>query len=476
MTKHGFLFRLGAIKIALLLPWILLSTSPAWATDSSDSTLPSATNQEINETQPIDAESFWKEKFDFRGVLRQETAFRVGSPKDFSKIKQYVELNFKFLFNDTIHLKFGGRAWYDAIYDLTDQFPSDVDNQMKKEVALRDAYIDIYAKNVQIRLGHQQIVWGDALALFVADVVNPKDLREFILPPFDYVRLPIWSLDLRWFFLSNATLEIVATPDQTISKLALPGADFSFFPAPNQTFTVGPLLPGVPIEVLSEKAPASFKNWNGGGRITFLAHGWDFSWLYYNTISHLPGIFKTLAIDTTTGHPVLLLNPVHQRQQDFGFTFTKGVKSSILRGEFVFTKNVLFNSNDVLFNQGVTKGNLFSYVIGFDTTLGGKVDMISEFQQQVVVGDTSNISKPSVDSWIALRFETGFLDETLIPEIVFVVGLRKGDTLIRPRINFLVTDSIMLSWGADIFTGPRDTLYGQFRDSSRIYMDTQWSF
>ncbi|HEX5033342.1 MAG TPA: hypothetical protein VFW62_02575, partial [bacterium] len=74
------------------------------------------------ESQP----SFWKERFSYSGVLRQETAVRVGSEPGFSKIRQFGEMSFKFRFNDTIHLKFGGRGWYDAAYDVTDHYPPDV--------------------------------------------------------------------------------------------------------------------------------------------------------------------------------------------------------------------------------------------------------------------------------------------------------------------------------------------------------------
>lgn len=446
----------------------------------------SGRTEETVETAPApslttEKKSFWKDKFQFSGVLRQETAFRVVESdqffRNFSKIKEYVELDFKFLFNDTIHLKIGGRAWYDAVYHLTDQYPADVDDQMSKEIALRDFYLDIFGPKLHARLGHQQVVWGEALAQFFADVVNPLDLREFILPNFDYIRLPIWAVNLKYFFLPNATLELVASPDQTVSKLALPGADFSFFPSQGESFEVAPLIPGIGTTLLSDKTPPlSIKNWNGGGRITFLTHGWDLSWLFYTTTAHLPAVFKTLAINLQTGQPTILLNRIHNRIYDFGFTFSKEVANSIVRGEFVFTKDRYFNGEDVLFSLGVVKSNAFRYVLGFDTVLGGKVDMVSEFQQQVITGDPDDIADPIVDSWIALHFETGFLDEKLLPELTFVAGLRRGDTLIRPRLSFLVTPAIMLSWGADIFTGPGNTLYGQFDDASRVYMNTQWSF
>ncbi|MDX1386563.1 MAG: DUF1302 family protein, partial [bacterium] len=240
MNKLGPLSLTFKVVVFSML-WTLYSLVPALSQASEKTGTPK--EEKVEETLPTEKESFWKERFSYEGVLRQETAFRLGSPKNFSKIKQFFKIDLKFDFNDTVKMKIGGRAWYDAVYDLTDQYPSDVDQQMRSEIALRDAYLDFFAGEVQIRLGHQRVVWGEALAQFFADVVNPRDLREFILPTFDYIRLPIWAIDLRWFFLPNATLELIATPDQTVDKLALPGADFSFFPAPGTTFQTFPFIP-----------------------------------------------------------------------------------------------------------------------------------------------------------------------------------------------------------------------------------------
>jgi uncharacterized protein DUF1302 len=413
--------------------------------------------------------SFWKDKFQYEGTLRQETAFRLGEPKNFSKIKEYADFNLKFLFNDHVHLKLGGRAWFDAVYVLTDQFPPDVNSNMEKEVILRDAYLDFFLPKVNIRLGHQQIVWGEALGQFFADVVNPLDIREFFLPSFDYIRSQIWAMDLRYFFLPNATLELVATPDQNMDKLALPGSDFAFF--------IPPATPGFQQILLPDDPPASnFKNWNGGGRISYLTHGWDFSWLFYTSPRHFPVFFKSLVVSNTTT-PEIQLQPRHPRTNDYGFTVTKGVKSSVLRGEFVYSTGGFFNASDITVNQGVVQRNLLRYMLGFDTTLGGKVDMNAEFQQQLIFGNTADLADPNLQTWLLLRFEYGFLNEKLIPELLFIVELNSGvNSYIGPRLSYHPKPSITLTWGADVFLGPPDTFYGEFQQKSRAIMYTQWKF
>ena len=407
--------------------------------------------------------------FQYDGALTQTTAYRVADPQNFSMIKEMARMDLHFKFNEVLQMKIGGRAWYDAVYDLTSQYPPEVNNFMRKEATVRDAYLDILTPKVNIRLGNQQIVWGESLSQFYADVVNPRDLRYFLIPTHEYIRIPIWAMDLRYFFTPNATWEVVVSPDQSVDKLAPQGADFAFhIPDPPPGFTQT-LLP-------ANKPDTNFKSWNVGTRITLLAKGWDLSWLFYTSPDFFPTLFKTVVVDPVTGVPDIQLTPTNRRIYNYGFTYSKNIRSSVFRGEFVVTQGRLFEAQNIAVQNGVIKKNNLRYVLGFDTTFGRKVDFNAEFQQSVIFGDLTNVATPSLDEWIVLHFETGFFDEKLVPELSFVVGLRLGDTYIAPRINYYVVPSIRLTWGADIFTGSQDGLYGEFSHASRVLMETEWSF
>jgi hypothetical protein len=415
-------------------------------------------------------EMTWAEEvFEYDGDLTQTTAYRVGDPKNFSMIKQMARLNLQFNFNEHLKMRIGGRAWYDAVYDLTDQFPQSVNDNMRKELVPRDVYLDILTDKVNIRLGHQQIVWGESLSQFFADVVNPRDLRYFLIPDHEYIRSQIWALDVRYFFAPNATWEVVVSPDQSVDKVAPQGADFAFrIPPPPPGFTQT-LLP-------ANRPSTDFTSWNVGTRFTLLVKGWDLAWLFYTSPDLFPTLFKTVVVNPTTGVPDIQLTANNPRVYNYGFTFSKGIRSSVLRGEFVVTQGRFFDANDVFMSQGVVKKNNLRYMLGFDTNLGGKVDMNVEFQQSVIFGETNNLAVPAVDEWIVMHFETGFFDQKLIPEISFAVGLRLGDTYIAPRINYFVIPSVRLTWGADVFTGSQEGLYGEFSHASRVLMETEWSF
>lgn len=444
-----------------LLPWLsaLLLVFPGAA---------GAAEEAVPESAPAERPSFWRDNFQYSVELRQETAFRIASPRNFSKIRQFVKAETKFTFNDHLKMKLGGRAWYDAVYDLTDQYPPDVRDSLRKEITIRDAYLDIAAPKLNIRIGNQQIVWGEALGQFFADVVTPKDLREFFLPSFEDVRIPIWALDLQYSFLPGWTLEAVLSPDMSVNKFAPPGADFAFF--------IPPPPPGVNQVLLPDDKPQTdFKHWNGGLRFSYLVKGWDLAWFYYTSPDHVPALFKTLGVDAA-GTPTVTLDPKHKRVHHLAATFNKSIgDAAVLRGEFVYTIGRFFNAQNIALDNGVVRRDQFRYVVGFDYSLG-EFDMNAEFQQQAIFGPTANVADDILDTWVFLRFEHEFLDAKLVPELIFIVGIPEGDTQVSPRLHYRVTPGVTLTWGADIFSGPPDTLYGEFDRSDRVFMNTSWKF
>lgn len=417
----------------------------------------------------VSTRSWWDDNFIFTGEVRQETAVRLSNPQNFSKLKEMLKLNMKFVFNDHYKLKIGGRAWVDAVYDLTNQYPKPVVGNMRAESLLRDAYLDITYPYISIRVGHQQIVWGEALGQFFGDIVTPKDLREFFLPSFEDIRLPIWAIDAQYNFIPNATLEVVLSPDRTVDKLALPGADFAFRVPP---------VPGVEPVLLRDNRPdTDFKHWNAGVRISALISGWDLAVFYYTSPDHLPALAKTATIDALTGSPLVILDPIHERVHSAAATVSKGIGDSIIvRGEFVYTANRLFNTKTPTFNRGLEDKGQLRYVAGFDYDIGGHLLLNSEFQQEAILGSMTSIADPRLRSWMFFRLSSHFLDNKLVPQLIAIVGLNGGDTHFGPRLSYDVTDTINLTWGADIFSGPNDQLYGEFDGQDRLFMNSQWKF
>jgi len=100
--------------------------------------------------------------------------------------------------------------------------------------------------------------------------------------------------------------------------------------------------------------------------------------------------------------------------------------------------------------------------------------------QKILGGSSTNITRPGVEgvvtTSVALRVATGFLDNTLNPTVLVVVGADRGDVRVSPRLDWLVSGSVTVSVGADVFEGPERTLCGQFDRNDRVTFTTTWRF
>jgi len=132
------------------------------------------------------------------------------------------------------------RAAYDSVYDFTpgfaqnniygvrnglrlDQIPADGRDALKLENKLREAYVDLTFKNfpLNLRLGRQQIVWGETDNFRLLDRVNALDLSWHLQQEsWDELRMPYWmvkgliDLDRLAFLrpLSNTFVEFYWNP------------------------------------------------------------------------------------------------------------------------------------------------------------------------------------------------------------------------------------------------------------------------
>src|SRR5438034_937485 len=170
----------------------------------------------------------WMKALRVRGRAAEEFAYRLHDPGDVSKLRTTGWLDAKYTVSDAVSLRVGTRAWYDAVFDATGRYPANVERDQRTEISLREALLAVSRGDFDARIGRQQIVWGEAISTFITDVVNPKDFREFILPEFTELRIPIWAADASYHLAPNVTLEGVWTPDTRFSKIGKRGAEFQF--------------------------------------------------------------------------------------------------------------------------------------------------------------------------------------------------------------------------------------------------------
>jgi len=429
---------------------------------------------------------------DIHGFVKNETAYRIHSPYEFSKIKNILFVSkegklfpairykagwraYKERLNKKkgklipeIGYKISGRAYYDAVFDITDIYSENVEQDQEDDIELRDMYLDFSIGNLDLRFGKQQIVWGEAVGLFFADVVNPKDLREFILPDSDQIRIPVWAADIEYYMGDNH-LELVCIPTLEFYKTGVSGSEFDFY---------RPSAPdGALIHYESEKKPSNdLKNSEAGIRFSRLIGGWDLSVFYFYGYDYFPTPFRTIGIDPLTSQTTLTLRPEYKRLNIFALTFAKEMEDIIFKGEFIYNNGKYFKVNDLTDTDGVVKRDFIDYLIGADYTFFEKIDINVQFMQRIIFNYNDTMVADRIKTSFSCWLKTGFFDNRLEPELFFVSNIREKDLMFRPKINYKFKNNWTAVFGIDAFDGESDGEFGQFDTKDRSYIELRYDF
>ena len=142
------------------------------------------------------------------GYIKNESAFQLRPPEKFSKIENLLELELAGDLMDWGEFRLLTWVLYDAVYDIySEDFPQETSAEYGSNFTagepldqiFREIYVDMFFKSMDVRLGKQQVVWGEAIGLRITDVVNPQDFREFILDDFTDSRIPLWMAKLTYY-------------------------------------------------------------------------------------------------------------------------------------------------------------------------------------------------------------------------------------------------------------------------------------
>ena len=300
-----------------------------------------------------------------RGFYQFEGAYTTPSPGHWSKLKNRLELGTQGQLSEDVKWKASGRLNYDAIYDLSDFYPPDVRRDQRLDADVRETYVDIGAGNFDFRIGRQQIVWGEVVGLFFADVVSAKDLRESVLPDFDLLRIPQWAARAE-YFTGDTHLEAIWIPVPTVDEIGKPGSDFYAYPP------AGPA--GYGYFINDEKRPRhNGTNQNFGVRASTLVKGWDGAVFAYRNVDNEPTYLRSivdLPAEAPSGSvPTLVYTPVHRKITQYGATLAKDLNDFVIKGEAVYVMGREFNVTRLSDADGVVRQNYLDYIVSFEFAL-----------------------------------------------------------------------------------------------------------
>jgi len=399
------------------------------------------------------------------GFFQNEFAYTTPDEAHFSKFRNILKLRLNGSLSPRVKWQLGGHVEYDPVFEFENFYNDRVEDDEKLFGYVDESYLDIDADNWEIRLGRQHIIWGEMVGLFFADVISALDLREFVLPDFDMIRIPQWAARAE-YFSGDFHGEFVYIPVMTVDNIGVFGADY--YPYPVE------LPPGVQGIFLEDKAPRS--NWDdfgAGARASYLKNGWDVSAFYYTSPDKTAALDRRISLAPV---PTVIFKPIHQRIHQFGSTLAKDFGSFVLKAEAIQTLDRLVSVTRLADLDGLVETDELRYVVGADWATEAGHNINFQFFQTWFQDHDSDMLYKELETGLSLLLTTSSWHPDVTPEILYIRSLDRNEWNVQAKMSWEFTQNWRAVLGGDVFGGPRTGLLGQFDQTDRVYTELRFSF
>ncbi|MCB1748974.1 MAG: hypothetical protein KDK06_17485 [Gammaproteobacteria bacterium] len=252
-----------------------------------------------------------------------------------------------------------GRAVYDSIYDVRDSYDDAFTESGKNrwyEYKFREAFVDFVLPPFSLRLGKQQVVWGETDNFRALDIINPLDLTwHWSRESWEDIRIPLWMArgiyDIGKFgFLEESFFEAIWIPaDFKPNKVSTdPRRPWAFLgdglPEAANSVVIANQAYDLAFHLRDRSPDRKLANGQGGFRFKAIWGEIDFSLNYFYGFSADPGVKmrnQLFNINGTTAH--VFGDLVNPRQHTLGLTANYSEErftQAVFRLETAFTTDV----------------------------------------------------------------------------------------------------------------------------------------
>jgi len=401
------------------------------------------------------------------GSLKNESAYFISGEKRWDKIQNRLEVKPEAVLANGWQFRSRALLWYDAAMDVQATRSPDLSSSIKQHyrtaTQLKEAYL-LYSGNAfDLRLGQQQIIWGKTDGLRLLDIINPLDLREFILDDFLDSRIGLVAARFNYYpdTATEQEIELVFIPDAQPARTAPTGSRWAINT---------PTAPaGATVQTLPNEQPNwSAKNAEYGVAWRGKIQGWDVSTNYFYGWKDSPNAFRKI----TPG--VVTLQLKHLRMQTLGGSFSNAFGAWVIRGELAANLQEGINATGLTFTDTVQRKTTLNAALAAEWTGHNWTVSPQIFIRHIQHWNPTLLEAQDSGFW-TLRIATDFMHEELKPEMLFLADWQAGGWLARPKVTYDWSDDISSSLGADIFGGSGGFL-GQFKKNDRIGLNLTYSF
>ncbi len=342
-------------------------------------------------------------------------------------------------------------------------------------LGIREAYIDFFLEDADIRVGKQAIIWGEAEGAFITDLVSPRDMRSFILADFKEIRKGVPAIKVN-YYKDAFTFEGIWVAK--FIPTSMPDKDSMWAKMPD--------LPGANPNVI-KKADFNFnlpaqtlENSEVFGKVSHF--GSKANWALMGGYAYTAEPYIT-GITPPSGSDPAIINQTYGRYTMGGGSMSTTIGSTVLRLEAAAYFDKPFNSisgNFPALTIAMEKHHQLQSLAGLDWDLWG-----SQMSAQYIFGYVHDHHDKLMEQGkflkefshtFTFRVQKTFFSDQLAAKLFTYVEADPLNALIRPSLAWTVEDGVVLEGGLDLFVGDSEGTFGSYKDNSLAWMALRWYF
>ena len=440
------------------------------------------------------------DKLTLSGYLKNETSIRINEMNgDLTKEKNIVELAGEYkITGDELVLFSRVKYWYDAAYDARDKLnpARHYAGHIQRTDWLRDLYLDYNRGPWFLRLGKQQVAWGQADGITILDRVNPVDLNEYWLPDMQDIRIPLWMANINYAPKLNSNLQFLFIPDfeqSTSAPIDGPFCTYSYIRYNNWKKSMIAAHGSVDENIYFPGK--KFENSTFGLQWSDRIGDLDY------TLNYLNGYYYSARNTTISlGGVNFKVDRAFKRYQIYGGSFNKSftnpgpMQGVTLRGDAALYKDepTYIGDPTTASAKRIARWDNVFWLIGADRYIFTKYMLSMQYSQYILEhGKEKSKGLPAqqqypmnaftygfadqVENIFSIKLSTQFMNERLKPEVLWSFT-DDNQGRISPKVNYEIVDNLVLTLGVHYFYGNLYDSNGQYRDENQFYTNLKFSF
>jgi len=324
---------------------------------------------------------------------------------------------------------------------------------------LREGYLDLTVRALDLRIGRQVVTWGVGDLIFINDVF-PKDWVAFISGlPLEYLKKGSDAVSATGHW-AGASLQLVAIPRFEGDTLPEAGGRLRFHD------------PMAAIEWRHTDDPSpSVEHTELGARLSRNVLGWDLSLYAYRGFFHAP------AGEVEPGPRLRLFFPPLD-------VYGASAQGSVVGGVVSLEGGYYDSRGDRSGRKPAVENSSIRLLAGYqrelvpDLTLSAQyyVQVMQKYDEYLRNRGAGMPRRSAARHVLTLRLTQLLLHQTLRLGIFALASPNEGDWYLGPEARYQVTDALSATLGVNVFGGPRRSDYGQFEGNSNLYVVVRYAF